>query len=212
MNIRMAIGFLAGVLVVVGLWWMLQHKRIEEKDMAVGSMNPETTLNESRETKAVSNLASPAPENTENDTDTTTLNKKTADEKLERLPEEPPTTIFPIQPEPPDTDLEIAQKDEPEPSSIVSKTAEPAEPKEPTSDTESDVLPENRALEKHFFWKPFSLKSKAERFAGYISDQSGVDCRVEKTGMAKYQVYYLYEDETDQRAKTALIKNTGLKF
>lgn len=151
MNIRMAIGFIAGVLVVVGLWWMLQHKRIEEKDMAVGSMNPETALNESREIKAVSNLSAPAPENTENNTDATTLNKKTADEKLERLPEEIQTAIFPMQPEPPDTDLEIVQKDEPEASSIVSKTAEPVTPEEATSSIESDLLPENRQLEKHFF-------------------------------------------------------------
>ena len=32
MIIRMAIGFMAGVLGVVGLFWMLQHKRIEDKN------------------------------------------------------------------------------------------------------------------------------------------------------------------------------------
>nr|WP_319492129.1 hypothetical protein [uncultured Desulfobacter sp.] len=170
MNIRMAIGFIAGALVVVGLWWMLQHNGIEEKDMAAGSMNPETTQNESQ------------------------------------------TAVFPIQPEPPGTDSENAQKDTPEASSIVPKTTEPAAPEEPGNSTESDLVQETRDVEKHFFWKPFFLKSKAEKFAGFISDQSGVDCRVEKTGMAKYQVYYLYNDETDQAAKTALIKNTGLKF
>nr|WP_321395917.1 hypothetical protein [uncultured Desulfobacter sp.] len=209
MNIRMTIGFIVGALVVVGLWWMLQHNGIEEKDMAAGSMNPETTQNEGQEIKAVSDLASPAPEN---NADPTTIIPKTADETLNRLPEETQTAVLHIQPEPPGTDPEIAQKDEPEAPSMVSETTEPIAPEETGNSTESDLVQETRDVEKYFFWKPFFLKSKAEKFAGFISDQSGVDCRVEKTGMAKYQVYYLYDDATDQAAKTALIQNTGLKF
>nr|WP_319394771.1 hypothetical protein [uncultured Desulfobacter sp.] len=209
MIIRMAIGFMAGVLIVVGLFWMLQHKRIEDKNRAADAMNPEITLNESPEIKA---SAEPGPPLDENKADTTTVSKHPMEETLEQETQENQTAMFPVQSEPSVPDPEIAQKDETEAYAGDSKTADQVLPEEPSGNTESDLLPETGDLKKHFFWKPFSLESKAEKFAGYISDKSGVDCRVEKTGMAKYQVYYLYGDATDQAAKTALITNTGLKL
>ena len=63
-----------------------------------------------------------------------------------------------------------------------------------------------------FFWKPFSLMSKAKLFASQITAASGVDCRVEKTGMAGYQVYYDYENDPDRLAKATRITKTGVVF
>lgn len=231
MKIRMTIGFITGVLVVVGLWWMLQSKKTEEKNMAAGSIHPAVSLYKITAIKETAEPALPAsqkiqetaqavqPSETgvskdspdqppENKADTKVSGEKPADEKAEVRPEEPQTAVTPVLPDPPDLKSETAS----DTSSIVSKKTDPVLPEEPTSDTEFALMPETYNLEKHFFWKPFSLKSKAEKFAGYISDKSGVDCRVKKTGVAQYQVYYLYENEADQAVKTALIKKTGLKL
>ena len=172
-------------------------------------MNPEITLNESTEIKA---SAEPGPPVDENKADTTTVSKYPMEETLEQETQENQTAMIPVQSNPSVPDPEIARQDEPQAYASDSKTADQILPRRthPAIPNQTSCLkPETL---KTFFWKPFSLESKAEKFAGYISDKSGVDCRVEKTGMAKYQVYYLYWGETDQAAKTALITNTGLKL
>ena len=77
-----------------------------------------------------------------------------------------------------------------------------------------EMPPESSNLDggKRFFWKPFSLKSKAKRFAKHITSASGVNCLVEKSGIAEYKVYFFYNDESDRLAKEALIKDTGISF
>jgi len=82
-------------------------------------------------------------------------------------------------------------------------------PTSPAGDKQNYEMPNSK---KFFFWSPFSLNSKAEVFANYITSVSGVECGVEKTGAGRYQVYFPFEDESDRDEKSALIKGTGLKF
>jgi len=86
---------------------------------------------------------------------------------------------------------------------------------EPKTTPQDEQLPDTQEPvlgKKFFFWKPFSLKSKADRFAKNITSRSGVNCGAEKLGPGEYQVYFIYTDETDRFAKTELIKNTGINF
>lgn len=82
----------------------------------------------------------------------------------------------------------------------------------PTFPVEDGQNHETPADQKFFFWSPFSLNSKAERFANHVKSICGVKCGVEKTGAGRYQVYFPFEDESDRNEKLALIKATGLKF
>lgn len=82
-------------------------------------------------------------------------------------------------------------------------------PPSPAKDEPNHEMPNSK---KFFFWSPFSLNSKAEMFANYITSVSGVECRVEKTGAGRYQVYFPFEDESDRDEKSAQIKASGLKF
>lgn len=85
---------------------------------------------------------------------------------------------------------------------------------ETITDVVQDISQNNTSTddERFYFWGPFYLKTKADRFAKYITSISGVTCLAGKTGPSEYRVYYLYEDETDKLAKAVLIKSKGIKF
>ncbi len=74
----------------------------------------------------------------------------------------------------------------------------------PNDDTMAD------SEHKSFFWKPFSLKSRAEKFAKHITSTSGIDCLAEKIGTGNYWVYFSYLNEKDKLAKTAHLRNRGI--
>ncbi len=59
-------------------------------------------------------------------------------------------------------------------------------------------------------WKPFNAKGKAKGFAAHITSMSGVDCQVKKTGPGRHQVYFVYDDELDRKAKIAMIEEAGV--
>ncbi|WP_041277699.1 hypothetical protein [Desulfotalea psychrophila] len=74
------------------------------------------------------------------------------------------------------------------------------------------IIVDDVAGEKHFFWKPFSLMNKADRFAAYITKNSGIECLAEKTGPGTYQVYFNYSSEAEKANSIELIKETGVSL
>jgi hypothetical protein len=69
-----------------------------------------------------------------------------------------------------------------------------------------------QTIGKFFFWKPFSRKSTAQRFARHISKVCGFDCHVEEGGEKEYQVYFDVENDGDISEKTSLLKTAGINF
>lgn len=63
---------------------------------------------------------------------------------------------------------------------------------------------------RHYFWSPFSLRSRAEKFARQITKQSGVDCIFEKSGVGEYRVYFTYTDRAERDFKLSQISSMGI--
>ncbi|MCG8684840.1 MAG: hypothetical protein MI892_08195 [Desulfobacterales bacterium] len=223
MNIRLGIGFITGAAVVISLWWILQSKEIEKKTMVSKPIQLAVALNENV------NIKEPAEHKilASGKILETAKTKKPAETPItKKLPDQMPKSNVDRRTageNPSEEKNTTVQETQNRISSVLTAHAgtDPDIPsfsliandlKETVGGTESIIESENIGLKKHFFWKPFSLKSKAEKFAGHISAESGVDCRVKKTEVGKYQVYYLYKDEADQAVKTALIQKTGLKL
>jgi hypothetical protein len=207
MNIRLVTGFITGVATVVLLWCFFYGTG---NDNQIHELSKDNAVEHVVMHKVVKEVAVQAKKEVP-------VLEKIAEDSPAPSPapgiEIPETEVKP--PLVKDTsEIKLATR-EPSPE-VEEPLPEPrVSPPEELSPPESKELPLETSgvdKEKFFFWKPFSLKSKAEGFAKHITSASGVNCLVEKTGIAKYKVYYLHEDETDRLAKAARIKDTGIDF
>ncbi len=238
MNIKFAAGFLAGIILVVLVWYLFPD--IRERLLHDGQLSNNaflaTSLEEKKEAAQKTNL--------QNKDDSTSKNDSM--EKDVSFPQNAVETQIDGDAVTADGDGKTNKKniqeqnnvswavvDRSSPEGIDSDSSENSALQENQSDT---ILDESKITEpvsdmdtatnifekkdaettdgegKFFFWKPFFLESKAKNFAAHITSGSNVNCLVDKIGTGNYQVYYLYKDEADKLVKAEQIKNTGITF
>lgn len=227
MNVRFVTGFLAGIILVVWVWYLFPdiRKSIFHDGQPDHGVTLATGLEEKKGTVQEADL--------QNKSDVTT--KSDAGDSMET---EIPSFQNTVEKQIDTADTVTGQGDgEPEMEQHIQKQdsvsrtevapLSPGVEDEQVDDALNEKEIDERKIdkketeiastawdeeEKFFFWKPFFLESKAKKFAAYITSVSHVTCFVAKTETGNYQVYYLYKDEADKLAKAERIKNTGITF
>jgi hypothetical protein len=87
---------------------------------------------------------------------------------------------------------------------------------EPQSiDAQSDQIqsdPMQSTLSWHRFWRPFSTEVSARGFATRLEQLTGLDFRVQRAGVGRYEVAFAHVDDADKQARLARIRTvTGLE-
>lgn len=92
---------------------------------------------------------------------------------------------------------------------------------EPQSiDAQSDQIQSDRiqsdpvqsTLSWHRFWRPFSTEVSARGFATRLEQLTGLDFRVQRAGVGRYEVAFAHVDDADKQARLARIRTvTGLE-
>jgi len=187
MNIRMILGFIGGAAMVGILWWTLQATGRKPASHMAAPVPPAPAEEKNTGTAAAVHQAAAVVHQTAADT---------------AVPDQAPVSTAET--------LPPRERHVQETEAGIAPPAADSAPSVPLPAPEHSPPVQPAATEKRFFWKPFSFSARAEKFAGHISAESGVECQVEKTGVGRYQVYYLYEDEADRTVKAELIRKTGL--
>lgn len=213
MNMNKVVGFIAGILIAAGLWWFgfgaLQPRLPVEIDPRV----PDKT-----ETP-VENMETPAPALPETQpplsgsgpgehggTRQTHEHGSDLDALVESIPAEAATVT---------ADAVTADAAAADTSAVTEMPPPETTPAESTHPDTEAPFPEAAAAlapQKHYIWKPFTLKRKAEGFARHVSAKSAVACEVEKTGAGQYSIFITYTDEADLAVKRNLIEAIGISL